>query len=282
MRSISCALRRSVSGAVTAFVLAACAGVALAQSVPILSVTFEGNKAFDATQLKSQLRVNRDGGWYNPESLQAELRTLEGFLQNAGLLRAKVGPAQVEYRAVPGKGQAAVIRVPISEGPRYTVGEIQVRNAQVFKPSTLLQMCPLRAGQPYSRSKIGDWREKMEDAYHTMGYVRVEMSVKEDIHELKGVVDCVLDFKEGNPYRVGKITLAGDESINRSEFKRLLLLGEGSPYNPELVSLSIQFLNTLRTYRPLSESDVEIRIDDAHSTVDLVFHVALARKPSSE
>jgi outer membrane protein insertion porin family len=252
-----------------------------AQSVPILSLTFEGNKTIDAAQLKSQLRISRDGGWYNAENLKAELRNVEEFLLNSGFLRAKVGTPQVEYRTVPGKGQAAVIRISVSEGPRYVLGDLQIRNAQAFKTTTILQMCPVRAGQPYSRIKMAEWREKIEEAYHTMGYIRVELNMKEEVRDFKGIVDCVLECTEGNPFRIAKITVAGDESVNRSEFKRLLLVGEGSLYNPEMVSLSLQFLNTLRAYRPLTDADVEIRIDDARSTVELVFKVAPLRKPSS-
>jgi outer membrane protein insertion porin family len=263
--------------------VAACVRSAPAQSVPILSVTFDGNKAFDTAALKAQMRINRDGGWYSPEGLQLELKTLGDFLQNAGFLRARVGPPQVEMRAVPNKGQAAVIRIPIVEGTRYVLGDLHVRNAVAFKTATLLQMSPLRAGQPYSRARLYEWREKIEEAYHTMGYIRVELDAKEEIHDLKGVVDCVLECKEGNAYRIGKILVSGDDSISRPDFKKLLLVGEGSLYNPEMVSLSLQFLNTLRTYRPLTDSDVEIKIDDAKSTVDLTFKVVslAARRPSS-
>jgi len=253
-----------------------------AQAVKIISLTFEGNTVLDDARLKGQLRMSRDGGWYLPEGLAAELQQLETFYQDEGFLHAKVGTAAVEMRAIPGKGQGALIRVPISEGPRFLLGEIAVVNPQAFKPATLLRFSPLRAGQPYSRSKIAQWQEKIEDAYHTMGYIRVETRVQEDIHEFKKTVDCKLEFKEGAAYRVGKISIVGDDSINRAEFKKLLLLGEGGLYNPEMLGLSLHFLNNMRAYKPLAQSDVEVRIDDAAAIVDLIFHVAPLRKgPSS-
>src|SRR5262245_24665469 len=84
--------------------VAASVRVATAQSVPILTLSFEGNKAFDSATLKAQMRINRDGGWYSAEGLQLELKTLADFLQNAGFLRARVGPPQIEMRTVPNKG----------------------------------------------------------------------------------------------------------------------------------------------------------------------------------
>ena len=53
----------------------------LGQSVPILSVTFDGNKALDAGRLKSQLKASRDGGWYHPETLKSELKSVENSIR---------------------------------------------------------------------------------------------------------------------------------------------------------------------------------------------------------
>lgn len=252
-----------------------------AQSIPILSLTFEGNATLNAAQLKAQMRMSRDGGWYNPESLRMELQNLQKYYQDEGFLKAKVGTPSVEQRTVPGRGEAVAIRVPIEEGPRYNVGEITVKDAQVFKPATLLQMSPLRTGQPYSRRRLNDWKDKIEGSYQTMGYIRIEINVVENIHDFRHVVDFALELKEGNPYRVGKINVTGDDSVNPVEFKKLLLLGQGSLYNPEMVSLSIAFLNNMRAYRHISDSDVEVKIDDTAHTVDLTFRVVSLRKPTS-
>jgi outer membrane protein insertion porin family len=253
----------------------------LGQSVPILSVTFEGNKALEPGRLKSQLKVSRDGGWYHPETLKMELRAVEKLYHDEGFLRANLGAPVVEFQTVQGKGQVAVIRIPVSEGARYTLGELTFKNSSGIKPAALMQLSPVRAGQPYSRSKIAQFKEKIEEGYHSLGYLRFEVTVREEIQDSKKVVDCVFECKEGNIYRTGKISIAGDESINRSEFKKQILLSEGGVYNPELLTLSVAFLNSLRVYRPVSESDVEIRIDDAKSTVDLIFHLVPLRKNSS-
>jgi outer membrane protein insertion porin family len=250
-------------------------------AVPILGIEFEGNRALTDTDLKARLRVTREGGWYSPERLQLEIRMLTEFLHDQGFLRASVGPPSVELREAPPRGQGAVIRIPVSEGTRYTLGDLRVTSVQAFKPATLLQLSPLRSGQPYSRARMAEWKDKIEESYHTMGYARVELEIKEEIHPLKAVVDAVLECREGVAYRVSKITVVGDDSVDGAAFRKLLLVGEGGLYNPQMVSLSLQFLNTLRTYRPLSESDVEVKLDDARATAELVFRVAPMRRPSS-
>ncbi len=251
---------------------------AQAQYVRIRSLGFEGNRSIDSSRLRDLVRYSREGGSYNADMLARELQYVEQYYRDQGFLRAKVGPPSVELQSDPTGTRTASIRVPIVEGSLYRVGRLEVRNVQAFTPATLMQMCPLSEGQPYSRQKIAEWQNKIEDGYRTLGYIRFRAAVHEDIHELSKVIDCTLECREGNAYSVGKITVVGDESINTLDFKRHLLVSEGGLFNPEMVPLSLQFLNQMRVYRPISDSDVEIRIDDEKSLVDLIFHVSLLRK----
>jgi hypothetical protein len=59
-------------------------------------------------------------------------------------------------------------------------------------------------------------------------------------------------------------------------------VSEGSVYNPEMLFTSIYYINLRRQYRPFAPSDVEIRIDDARKTVDLVFHIVPLKKSESK
>ncbi len=261
-------------------VLLLCLGGAAAQSIPILSLTFEGNAAIDSAHLRSQLRLSRDGGWYRPDVLKVELDSVERYYQEQGYLRAKVGSPQVAFQELPGKGQVAVIRVPVSEGPLYSIGELKVRNVNAFNPSTLVQMSPVHSGQSFNRRKLREWREKVAEGYQTMGYLRFESELIENINEATHVVDCVLDCREGYPYQVGRITVLGVPESDQVSFKKHLLLGEGGLYNPEMILLSLHFINQMGIYRPISLPDVEVTIDDAGRKVDLTFRLVPQRKSS--
>ncbi len=225
------------------------------------------------------LQISGAGGWYEPDALSLELKSIERLYQDEGFLRARVGPPEVNFVTDAAKGRVAAIRVPVSEGSLFTLGQITLKYVEAFRPDTLLQMCPLKKGQAYSRSRIAQWQEKIEDGYRTLGYIRFESSLREDIREASHSVDCTLEFREGNPYSVGKITIEGSGSISARDFKRHLLVGEGGLYNPQLIAQSIYFLNQMGVYGRIRMTDVETRIDDARSTVDLVFHLSPPAKP---
>jgi outer membrane protein insertion porin family len=248
------------------------------QSATVLSITFEGNKTIEAAKLKANMRFCREGAVFQPGALDEDVRRIGALYDRGGYLRAKVGPASVRMETVPGRGQGAFIRIPVEEGPQFLLGEVSIRNAQVLKSASLLQMLPIRTGQPYSREQMSQWRDKILESYQSMGYIRAQAEFREEVRDVRRVVDCTLECKEGNPYRVRSITVEGDPSINRADFKRHLLVGEGSVYNPEMLSYSLHFLNEMRVFNPISQADVDVKIDDTASVVDLAFRVSLLKK----
>jgi outer membrane protein assembly factor BamA len=252
-----------------------------AQNVPpeIGSIRFEGNRSISTLQLKRFLERSREGRPYLPENLQADLRQVENAYEEAGFLKAELGTPDVQIKTS-GNRVVAVIRIVVKEGPLYSTGEIAAKNAGVLAPETLIQLCPLRKGLPYSRRKVADWQARIEDAYRELGYIRIRCLVHEVVKDAAGTVDGTLECVEGKLYSVGKITITGNGSVNPVEFKRRLLVSEGAAFNPEMLATSIQFLNQMPLYEPISSSDVEIKLDDDKGIVDLTFRV-LARIPRS-
>jgi outer membrane protein insertion porin family len=241
-------------------------------TMPIASIIFEGNKSIGQLQLRKQLRRTVQGGLYTSENLQADLTRLEEAYQDEGFLRVKIGPPDVQIRAFEA-GKGVAIRIPIEEGARFTSGKVFVKNAKVLEPDALIQMYPLKKGQPYSRTQIARWQGKITEAYSSLGHIRVRCDAQESLNAVEKTVDCTLDCSEGAAYRVGKITLAGDKSIDRSKFVRRLLLSEGGIFNPENLALSVQFLNQAGLYKPISNSDIDLEIDEKRGTVDLTFRL---------
>ena len=251
-----------------------------AQPAPIVSIRFQGNVSIDESRLRAGMHVCREGNPYSPEALKFELQEVEKTYRDAGFLSAKVGPPRVSYRNAEGRGPGVAILIPIEEGPLYGLGRLSIEGAEVTNPETFIQMSPLRPGQTYNRSLVNEWLGKIKLSYDEIGHIRFDARVQEHVNESDHTVDCVLEFKEGSPYRVGKITVAHD-TVNPAEFKKQLLVGEGGLYNPDMLAYTIQYLNLRRVYQPIGPSDVDVRIDDTAHKVDLVFHVTPLKKPSS-
>ncbi len=258
------------------FCFMVCGLSAQVPSMPIASVRFEGNEKIDARQLKSLLWMSREGEIFVAENLEADLLRVEKAYQDQGFLRVQVGPPEIEIQTHENR-KTVLVRIPVSEGSVYRVGEVAIKNAQVISAEAFMQMCPLKKGEAYSRTKAMQWQAKIEDTYRSMGYIKYRGIARENLNEIQKVVDLSLECVEGKPYSVGKIILQGDDSIDSADFKRRLLFSEGGLFNPEMLAISIQFLNQTGLYGQISYSDVDIRIDEAKNTVDVTLHLVRAK-----
>jgi outer membrane protein insertion porin family len=241
-------------------------------TIRIGSIVVEGNRAITAREIKLLFRISQEGNEYIPENLQADLRQVEKTYRDLGFVKVQLETPKVEVQSA-ADGKIATIRIVVREGPRYTTGKVSVNDTKALAPETLLQLSPMQKGQPFSPLKAGQWQSKVEDSYRELGYMRARCPVREMVNEAVHTIDCAMECVEGKLYTVGKITVSGNGSVNPVEFKRRLLFSEGGIFNPEMLLLSLQFINQARLYAPVSSSDVEIRIDDDKGTVDLSLRV---------
>jgi outer membrane protein insertion porin family len=259
-------------------------GVALlpAQTGTILSVEFDGNSSIDGDQLRSHLRFLRPGSSYRAAVVGMELESLRRCYLDEGFLKVEIGEPRLEQRSEGGRESGIAARIRVTEGPRYLLGELAIAGNTVFSTATLLQMAPLHPGQPYSRRKLEEWREKVVDSYRSMGYIQFEGDLNHEVKDVLRKVDVALECREGQAFRVGHINVVTDSQVDAATFRRRLLVGEGGLYNPEMLVLSRHFLNQSGLFQPIGESDVEVKIDDSSGTVDITFRVTPLRKPESQ
>lgn len=256
------------------FELLAFSGVFAFQDVlsRVGSIQFEGNGSVSAAQLKSAMRHCAVGREFSDAALNADLRQIEKIYRDLGFIKVQLPAADIRSRPVE-KENAVSIRIVIKEGPRYVAGKVAIKGAVALDPETLMQICPVQKNQPYSSEKAAQWQFKVEDAYRAMGYVKVQCPIRETVNESGRTVDCTMTCVEGRVYSVGKINILGGGSINPLDVKKRLLFSEGGLYNPEMLSLSIQYLNQMRLYSPISFSDINLSYDDENGIVNVTLRV---------
>jgi outer membrane protein insertion porin family len=243
-----------------------------AQGKRIGALHFQGNRIFNSDQLQRRLPAGRVGSPYDPAAVQYQIKRLEEMYREEGYFQARIGPPIVSLLSVDDPNTLSIM-IPITEGRAFAVGEIQITDTEVFPSATLLQMCPLSRGQVYQRRKLNDWMDKLKESYRELGFIRFEPSLREEADEAREVVNITLNCREGAAYSIARISVEGDPSINPSDFKKRLLLAERGRFNPDMISISLFYINQMRIYGSISESDVEISIDDTRHTVDLIFRL---------
>ena len=86
---------------------------------------------------------------------------------------ARVG--QPEVRTVSdekdGKTRWIQLRIPVTEGPRYRVGDLKFEGNTVVKSDNLRPMFKIKEGEWYSEKKVRDGLRKAQEAYGAGGYM---------------------------------------------------------------------------------------------------------------
>lgn len=212
----------------------------LPQSV-VEDVLFKGNKAYDTKSLAEKISIT-PGLPLNALSLQKSANALREFYRSKGL-----NDATVTVRTVNGgkEGKVKVI-FHITENLRYRVGNVTFKGAKVFTEEELQEVVMTRrsflshpwfswfslAGL-FDREVLAKDKILLREAYLKKGYLdfRVKDIKIGEEKERPEIVHIEFEVEEGEPYKVGKVSLAGNKHFKESELMPLIGMKSGSYYS---------------------------------------------------
>src|SRR5882672_7024238 len=128
-------------------------------SAKISRINFVGAKAFTEKQLLGEMALTTPGWltWYtkndqySKQKLSADLETLRSFYTNRGYLEFNVDSTQVSI--TPDK-EDIYITLNITEGPKFTVGDVRIAGDLVVSADELERLIRIRSGDVYSRERL--------------------------------------------------------------------------------------------------------------------------------
>jgi outer membrane protein insertion porin family len=160
--------------------------------VKIRKVDFIGNSAISDSKLKRQMKENRERagmsdvfhfpqafiaaiagrGTYSEPKFDEDAEKVVAYYRDHGYLRANVGVPEVKVIADSDDKKARYIelRIPVTEGPRYKVGTVDVAGNTVVKTEFLKPLFKLKEGEYYGEKRIRKGLEKAKELYGTGGY----------------------------------------------------------------------------------------------------------------
>ena len=154
------------------------------------------------------------------------------------------------------------MRVPLTEGPRYKVGEFTFAGNTVVKSEGLRPLFKIQPGEFYSEKRIRDGLRKAQEVYGGGGYF--EFTGYPDLKPkaaatgpLDGpaepTVDVTMQMQEGEQYFVNRITFTGTTTTRDTVVRREMRLIEGGVFNTEALKYSVRRLNQVGYFKNLEE-----------------------------
>lgn len=241
--------------------------------VRIREVDFDGNEALSDRALRRKMKETKQhgafswltgGGTFKEAKFEEDADLVVANYRNKGYIEARVGTPELKtlQDSPDGKTRWIQVRVPVTEGPRYKVGEFTFAGNTVVKSEGLRPLFKIQPGQFYSEKRIRDGLRKVQEVYGGGGYF--EFTGYPDLKPkaaatgpLDGpaepTVDVTMTLQEGEQYFVNRITFTGNTTTRDTVVRRELRLIEGGVFNTEALKYSVRRLNQVGYFKNLEE-----------------------------
>jgi outer membrane protein insertion porin family len=277
----------------------------------IRNVEFLGNEALSDGDLRGEIKENKPrnplwgwitgGGTYKETAFEEDAIRVEEKYQNQGYARASVGQPEINVLDDSDDGDTRFIelRVPVTEGPRYRIGELRFEGNRSYTSEGLRTLYDIQEGDWFSREKIRQGNQAAQEVYGSAGHMEftpfpaLEYSddpgnlgnvlasrvpdalrppgVARGEAEAVPVVDVTIQIDEGPQYVVNRITFSGNTTTHDNVIRREMRLVEGGVFNSEALKYSVRRLNQLGYFTPIEEQR-DLRVEknpDIENAVDV-------------
>jgi outer membrane protein insertion porin family len=260
--------------------------------VRIRDVEFVGNDKVSDRALARKMKENKakgflgfitGGGTYKEDKFGEDADKVIEYYREKGYIAARVGQPDLKILEdeKDGRTRWVQLRVPVTEGNQYKIGDFSFEGNEIVKDEQLLTLFNLEKGETYSEKKIKKGLDKAREVYGAGGYyefVAYPDLQPRDLPPLDEngnppepasgpsapagngppVVDVVMRVTEGKQYFVNRITFTGNTTTRDNVIRRELRLVEAAPFNTEALKYSIKRLNQLGYFKALEGDAISV------------------------
>lgn len=217
--------------------------VAPGEATPKTTVVFQGNRAVDTWELEQWMY--QQGLYLAPWTDQRAFSSaLEGWYRGRGHLTAAVRLDAPTFDAA-----STVVTAHIDEGPRFTVGRLELAGVAQRARADVLGELGLTEGSPYDPSAVESGRAAVVRGYRAQGFneVRDAVTLASDVESAR--VDVTLTLDEGPRQVLREVVIDTRGTTNRALIARAIRLQPGQPVNLDAWQQSRRRLYELGTFR---------------------------------
>ena len=242
--------------------------------VKVRSIDFIGNKAISDGTLKRKMKNTKSQwmfswitgrGTFQEAKFEEDAEKVETFYREEGYIQARIGQPEIKTLedSQDKETRFVELRIPVTEGERYRVGEVNFDGNTVVKSEFLRPMLRLKKGDWYSEKDVRKFFEKSREVYGTGGYMEFTGYPEYKFNDAaegpvagpgESSVDVTLKLTEGQQYFVNRLTFVGNTTTRDNVIRREMRVIEGNVFNTEALKYSIRRLNQLGYFQNLEQS----------------------------
>src|SRR5262245_42309756 len=242
--------------------------------VKVRDIEFIGNDKISDSKLKKKMKDTKEQwmfswitgrGTYQEAKFEEDADKLQQYYREEGFVQARVGTPEIKTLedSQDKETRWVQLRIPVTEGARYRVGEVKFEGNTVIKTEFLQPLFKLKPGEFYSEKSVRKGFEKAREMYGTGGYFEftgfpdmefVEPAEGPVAGPTQPTVNVTMRLTEGEQYFVNRITFTGNTTTRDNVIRREMRLVEGGVFSTEALKYSVRRLNQLGYFQNLEQS----------------------------
>jgi outer membrane protein insertion porin family len=252
--------------------------ITVVEKPAVRTVTFSGNRAVEAAEISKRLLL-KERSTFARNLLNDTVVALQKYYREEGYYFAHISPEVTEVA----DNQVDVV-LRITEGKKIYISRIRFTGNKGFTDAELRKSVQLKeytlpvlsgSSALYKPETLRVDLQLLENVYQNNGYINVQVGepVVEINREAGGIVITVPITREGEQFKVGKVTLTGDSVFKEEELRQKVRLSTGEIYSREAVRNDITQLTDAYADRGYAFADVTptVSIDPGTRVVNLAF-----------
>jgi outer membrane protein insertion porin family len=241
------------------------------------TIAFEGNEFFTSGELMEDFQTKRWRFWslatswfdrsgtYSEPLFAQDLRGIGKRYSDAGFLQVEIGEPIVEANE-----EGLTVTVPIVEGRRFSVGELDVVGDSTVDIDALRNKLRLRTGKIFNRSYLTADIEALTEHYQDRGFYFAQVTPLSDLSEASDTVDVTFDVRKGPLYFIRNIEITGNTITVDPVVRREIPIAEGQLYSQRAIQIARSRVQRLGYFE---EVDLQMEATDASDQLDMKMSV---------
>ncbi|MBM3779206.1 MAG: hypothetical protein FJW23_13395, partial [Acidimicrobiia bacterium] len=215
------------------------------------------------------------GGLYKADRYEEDAELVSQYYRNNGYIQARVGAPELRTIETDPDGETrwVELRVPVTEGPRFRVGQVEFAGNERLSDEGLRPLFALKQGAYYEEQAVRKGLEAAREIYGARGYweftgypdtrprdTGVGLAPGQVPPALAAVpppddpiVDVTMRLQEGKQYFINKITFVGNTTTRDNVVRREMQVFEGDVFNTQSLKYSVRRINQLGYFQQLDE-----------------------------
>ena len=259
--------------------------VDIGPKVRIREVRVVGNESVSSRTVRRKLKKTKArGSWafwrsakFDRLLYEQDKANVVDHLNNKGFYDARVVEDSV-WLDTSGDKPGLIVEVEIQEGARYHIRNIDWEGNTVYSDQVLSTALGVESGDAYNAKRLeqnllsNQQSSDVSSLYMNRGYMLFR--VQPEVRVVEGdSLDLHYDIYEGDIFRIGEVSIAGNEKTKEHVIRRELYTVPGQTFSRELIQETIRRLSQLNYFdQEKLGAGPSIDLDQENKTADLTYN----------